>query len=120
MDRFRRRSGKAAALKKTVSPDGFSYFAAAAIIGTIATNLKSATNFNSPLHSGVTNALALPSKTQRADCRQRARAQRSYMSLTEKFSTSGSLFDNSGTVVGKTRRIRGAKPQYACCIRAED
>jgi hypothetical protein len=30
------------------------------------------------------------------------------MSLTEKFSTSGSLFDNSGTVVGKTRRIRGA------------
>jgi hypothetical protein len=42
MDRFRRRSGGAAALKKTVSPDGFSYFAAAAIIGTIAANLKSA------------------------------------------------------------------------------
>jgi hypothetical protein len=32
MDRFRRRSGGVAALKKTVSPDGFSYFAAAAII----------------------------------------------------------------------------------------
>jgi hypothetical protein len=42
------------------------------------------TNFNSLLHSGVTKALALPSKTQRADSRQRARAQRSYMSLTGK------------------------------------
>jgi hypothetical protein len=33
---------------------------------------------NSSLHGDVTEALALPNKTQRADSRERARAQRSY------------------------------------------
>jgi hypothetical protein len=36
------------------------------------------TNFNSLLHSGVTKALALPSKTQRGDSRQRSCTEELY------------------------------------------